>query len=103
MLCSEHKCKLTPSTQAPIWINFWLNTLSAGKFTIEEALALMGSHTLIDNQACTTDAGGDGTAITTIGGAGCSGTKRLFQWNNAYFLDTNSGTCQPRVRHRAQL
>ena len=44
------------SAETPIWLNFWLvilNNQAAGpewKFDAGEALALMGSHTLIDNQ-----------------------------------------------------
>jgi hypothetical protein len=47
-----------PFQETPIWLNFWLKKLNANvandryKFTVGEALALMGSHTLIDNQVC---------------------------------------------------
>ena len=44
------------SAETPIWLNFWLvilnNQAESAKweFTTSDALALMGSHTLIDNQ-----------------------------------------------------
>jgi hypothetical protein len=46
-----------PFQETPIWLNFWLNKLNnvaepGYKFTVGEALALMGSHTLMDNQVC---------------------------------------------------
>jgi hypothetical protein len=45
-----------PFNETPIWLNFWLKKVKAwakgpqGEFTVGEALAMMGSHTLMDNQ-----------------------------------------------------
>ena len=93
--------------QTPIWVNFWLNILNGANeagpvsdFDLDEALALMGSHTLMDNHACTTDAvKPPGTGIGEISTEGCGGQKRMFQWRNDYFRDVTSGQCVPRVRH----
>ena len=83
-------------------LEFWLNTLNqytegnAWDFTVEDSLALMGSHTLMDNLACTTDGAASARGAKKIGTQGCGGTKRMFQWTNAYFVDTTSGKCEPR-------
>jgi hypothetical protein len=57
------------------------------KFSIEEGLALMGSHTLIDNQGCTTDGTPKTPAANTIySNRKCGGgTQRMFKWDNKYF------------------
>lgn len=82
--------------------SFWLNILNNAaesdlwKFTIDDAIALMGSHNLIDNQACTTD----GSNVVPAGDLldkGCDSNQRMFYWDNSYYKDLTSGTCQPRL------
>lgn len=57
------------------------------KITIEEAMALMGSHTIMMTQACMTDGQGDNTSVgmadRSCGSAG--GRQRMFVWDNAFF------------------
>lgn len=59
----------------------------------------MGSHTLIDNQACTTAGTQTPSARIPQGSLldeTCSAKQRMFEWTNSYFIDATSGTCVPR-------
>lgn len=58
----------------------------------------MGSHTLIDNQACTTAGTQPKNAPIKPSDSQCAGKKRMFNWDNSYYQDVTSGTCEPRVR-----
>ena len=54
----------------------------------EEVMAIMGSHTLVMTQACTTDAPQPASPTAamsdrTCGGAG--GRQRAFTWDNSFF------------------
>jgi hypothetical protein len=57
------------------------------KIKPQEALALMGSHTIMSTQACMTEApgGSDGAALNDRTCAGTGGKLRLFSWTNSYY------------------
>jgi hypothetical protein len=84
-----------PFHDANIWLTFWLEKLNSRTpdpkwhLTATEALALMGSHTLIDNQGCATTGASDPTKFANINSLGdrqCGGGKqRMFTWDNSYF------------------
>jgi hypothetical protein len=116
-----------PFNEMPFWLNFWLNDLNGVaedgfKFLPGEALALMGSHTLIDNQACTTDGRTNGAVDKQqIDKPKCSpdGQQRMFKWDNRCAHDPSLRRASPPlesvfcivlpvaasagIRHRSQV
>lgn len=58
---------------------------AASKLNVRDAVALMGSHTLMMPQACTTDdaAGTADLNDRTCGGQG--GNQRLFWWDSSWY------------------
>lgn len=87
---------ILPSAELGVvgWLEFWLTTVNSNltaapskwAFSIRDAVALMGSHTLNAPQGCAT--GRDTIVRSGLPGyknKGCRGPPRMSIWNNWYF------------------
>jgi hypothetical protein len=107
---------ILPSAQLGVvgWLEFWLNTVNSNMkslpapwaFTIRDAVALMGSHTLNAPQGCATthDTPLRNNAQPGFKNKGCRGPTRMFTWNNWYFkVGCFSSPAPAPLHHLAQL